>query len=72
MLWVAIAGLLLVVIGSPLSILRSSSTLEYYRTMLRDGRDDNDAKRVMFGYYAGIAAMVIGAIMIVVSFIMSL
>ncbi len=67
MLWMAVAGLFLIMAGSMLSVLRSSTTVDYYRTMVRDGRDDAAAKRFMAGYYAGIMSLLLGVALVLCS-----
>ena len=72
MLWVYIVAILLILVGSAFSLLRSASTIDYYRTIVRDGREDSYARWVIFGYYAGLAAVATGMAVIVGAAIYSL
>jgi hypothetical protein len=59
-----IAGTLLITLGSVFSILRSEATIDYYRTIVRDGRKDPHARWMLTAYHVGLGAVALGGAMI--------
>jgi hypothetical protein len=51
----------LVLVGASMSLFRNRSAVEYYRTIVADGRNDPSAKHFMFFYYTGYVLMITGA-----------
>lgn len=63
---------ILIIGGAWNSLFRSQSTVDYYRTIVRDKRQDDQAKRFMFFYYAGMVAFVLGLLLLLVVLMLTL
>lgn len=72
MFWLYITAALLITIGSGFSLLRSESTIDYYRTIVRDGRNDDRAKMIVYSYFAGLGAVGLGVAIIAIGIVVSL
>jgi len=64
MSWLFIISALMIITGASFSILRDPQTVDYCRTIVRDGRKDEAAKNFMAMYTSGIVIMCIGAVLL--------
>jgi hypothetical protein len=70
MSWLFLISLFLVIVGAAFSILRDPRTIDYCRTIVNDKREDDYAHNVMALYKTGLIMLVIGAILLVVAFVL--
>ena len=69
MSWLFIIAALMIITGASFSILRDPETVDYCRTIIRDGRKDEAAKNFMAMYTAGLIIMGIGAVLFLVAIV---
>jgi hypothetical protein len=72
MLTLYIVAAVLIVVGSWFSLLRSASTIDYYRTIVRDGRNDPYARWVVVRYYAGLCSAGLGLLLLACALLLTL
>jgi len=70
MIWLLVLSVSLIIVGSALSVLRDSQTIDYCNTIVQDGRNDEYAKNVMALYKSGLVMAGIGLCMLVIITIM--
>ena len=65
MVWVFGISSAMIIVGASFSILRDPQTLDYCRTMVRDGRKDEYARSVVTKYNVGLGVLIVGSILLV-------
>jgi hypothetical protein len=72
MSWLFVISILLIIVGASFSILRDPQTIDYCRTIVRDGRKDDYARNIMAMHTAGLVMMSVGLLLLIASVILVL